>query len=247
MGPKDEEKSEADDDDDDDDVCDELPDHIVNKAYQNKGARQSVSAEAYGAWNQKKDFVPKKIPKSPEQKKRLQTVLSKSFLFAVLDEKDFDVLIDALAVLRPGIEVRAIVLGEGEERAALQARINEADLADRVVLPGFVANPFAAMARADVFVLSSRQETFGNVLVEAMSLGVPVIATRCPGGPGEILEDGRWGTLVPEEDAEALAQAILDVLRTGGIDARARARDFRLESVAPRYQAVVFPFTGEAD
>jgi glycosyltransferase involved in cell wall biosynthesis len=81
-----------------------------------------------------------------------------------------------------------------------------------VALPGFVKNPYKYMKRAAVFVLSSRWEGFGMVLVEAMALGTPVVSTDCPSGPAEILKGGKWGRLVPVGNVDALAQAILRTL-----------------------------------
>jgi glycosyltransferase involved in cell wall biosynthesis len=75
-----------------------------------------------------------------------------------------------------------------------------------------VRNPFPYMARADVFALTSEEEGFGLVLVEAMALGLPIVATRCPGGPVDILEDGRCGVLVPPGDHHAVAQTLGELL-----------------------------------
>jgi len=108
-----------------------------------------------------------------------------------------------------------MILGEGEERPKLEALVRELRLEEDVALPGFVDNPYKYMKRAAVFVLSSQWEGFGNVLVEAMACGCPVVATDCPSGPAEILENGKWGRLVPPGDPEALAKAILDTVERG--------------------------------
>jgi len=169
--------------------------------------------------------------------KQLPVVLAAGRLVPV---KGFDVLVAALARLQQTREFRAIILGEGEEHATLQAHIDGAGLSHRVILAGFASNPFSAMARADVFVLPSRDEPFGNVLLEAMALGVPVVASRCPGGPSDILERGRWGHLVPPDDPEALAEAVLDVLDGRGIDARNRADHFGIDTIGPMYDSLLF-------
>ena len=82
-------------------------------------------------------------------------------------------------------------------------------------MPGFVKNPCAFMVRADVFALSSLYEALPTVLIEALALGVPIVATDCISGPREILENGKWGTLVPVGDAQALERAIQEALRIG--------------------------------
>ena len=103
---------------------------------------------------------------------------------------------------------RLVIVGEGPDaqatrrrRAELEALATELGIADDLALPGYAANPFAWMARAGVFVLSSNHEGFGNVLPEAMACGCPVVSTDCPSGPAEILENGRWGRLVPVGDS----------------------------------------------
>src|SRR3546814_17408073 len=92
-------------------------------------------------------------------------------------------------------------------RQALEAQISELPCKEDILLAGFHANPYTWMSRAGVFVLCSRWEGFGNVLVEAMARGAPVVSTACPSGPDEILEQGRWGRLVPVGEAAALAPA----------------------------------------
>ena len=123
-------------------------------------------------------------------------------------QKDFSTLIHAFARVRAGREARLMILGDGNRRQELEALIKRLGLVNCVSLPGFVTNPYAYARRAALFVLSSRWEGFGNVLVEAMACGTPVVSTDCPSGPAEILEDGVWGRLVPVGDAEALAKAM---------------------------------------
>ena len=108
-------------------------------------------------------------------------------------------------------------------------------------LPGFKSNPFAFMARAAVFVLSSRYEGFGNVLVEALACGCPVVSTDCPGGPREILEGGRFGELVPVGDESAMAEAILRTLDCPPDPERliARARVFSVAAAVSAYVRVL--------
>jgi glycosyltransferase involved in cell wall biosynthesis len=128
-------------------------------------------------------------------------------------QKDFPTLIRAFALVRKERPARLMILGEGEERPKLEALVRELRLEEDVALPGFVDNPYKYMKRAAVFVLSSRWEGFGIVLVEAMALGTPVVATDCPSGPAEILENGKWGHLVPVGEPLHLARAILKILQ----------------------------------
>ena len=123
-------------------------------------------------------------------------------------QKAFDRLINAIARIRARRSARLLILGEGEDRLALQNLVNQLGLEQDVGMPGFVSNPYAYMAHAAALALSSRWEGLPTVLVEAMSLGVPVISTDCPSGPREILRDGEYGRLVPVGDSSALVEAI---------------------------------------
>lgn len=127
-------------------------------------------------------------------------------------QKAFDVLIEAFARVRKLQPARLLILGEGEERPMLEELIKQLGLEQDVNLPGFHLNPYPFMAHAALFVLSSRWEGLPTVLVEAMSLRTPVVATDCPSGPREILRNGRYGQLVPVEDANVLALAIQNAL-----------------------------------
>lgn len=123
-------------------------------------------------------------------------------------QKDFPTLIQAFAAVRQSRPARLIILGEGPDRSALEAQVNRLGLEDDVALPGFVENPYAYMSRASLFVLSSRWEGLPTVLIEALYCGASVVATDCPSGPREILDNGRHGLLVPVGDIAALSQAI---------------------------------------
>jgi glycosyltransferase involved in cell wall biosynthesis len=123
-------------------------------------------------------------------------------------QKDYPTLLRAFAMLRQTRPARLVILGEGEQRGELEALVESLGLAADVDLPGFVDNPYAFMSRCGVFVLSSAWEGFGIVLAEALACGAQVVATDCPSGPAEILEDGKYGRLVPVGDAQALAGAL---------------------------------------
>ncbi len=125
------------------------------------------------------------------------------------EEKDLPTLIRAFARLRVSHPVaRLMLVGEGPERAHLQALIDEAGLTDVAVMPGRTPEPLCWMRKAAVFVLSSTFEGYGNVLVEALAVGTPVVSTDCPVGPREILDNGRYGDLVPVHDDTAMSRAI---------------------------------------
>lgn len=127
-------------------------------------------------------------------------------------QKDFPNLLNAFALLRKSVDARLIILGEGPDRGALEALASKLNIAESVSMPGFVDNPYAFMAAADVFALSSRREGLPTVLIEAIAAGAAVVSTDCPSGPQEILEGGRFGELVPIEDHVALAKALEKVL-----------------------------------
>jgi glycosyltransferase involved in cell wall biosynthesis len=163
--------------------------------------------------------------------------------------KDYPTLLRAFARVRALRDVRLLILGEDKDaqgtarrRAELMALAAELGVAAAVELPGFAPNPLAYMARAAVFVLSSAWEGFGNVLVEALACGCPVVSTDCPSGPREILDDGRYGRLVPVGDDAALAGAILATLDAPA-DAgrlRERAMTFSRDRAVERYLEELF-------
>jgi glycosyltransferase involved in cell wall biosynthesis len=127
-------------------------------------------------------------------------------------QKDFPALLKAFAKVRATRESRLVILGEGQERRLLEGLVSELGLSRAVDMPGFVENPFSYMKRAAMLALSSEWEGFGNVLVEAMALGTPVVSTDCPHGPREILQDGLLGPLVRVGDVSGLAKALQQVL-----------------------------------
>lgn len=127
-------------------------------------------------------------------------------------QKDFPNLLRAFAQVRLRRPCRLIILGEGEDRAALEALAGELGVAVDVALPGFRDNALAYMAGSALFVLSSVFEGLPTVLIEALAAGTGVVSTDCPSGPREILQEGRLGTLVPVGDSAALAGAMSDAL-----------------------------------
>ena len=159
----------------------------------------------------------------------------------LVPQKDYPTLIRAFAALGAQRGVRLIILGEGPERRPLESLIRDLGVSGRVDLPGFTDNPFAAMARASLFVLSSAWEGLPGVLIQAMACGTPVVSTDCPSGPREVLADGRFGPLVPVGDAQALAEAMERILESPPAPEllKARAADYGSEPVTRRYLEVL--------
>jgi glycosyltransferase involved in cell wall biosynthesis len=153
-------------------------------------------------------------------------------------QKDFPTLIRAFALVQKHFSARLMILGQGDELAMLQALVQELGLEKNVCFPGFVANPYAYMAQASLVVLSSIFEGFGNVLVEAMLAGTPVVSTNCESGPAEILDNGKYGHLVAVGDVQGLAKAMINTLENP-LDSellRQRGQEFSLESALASYQ-----------
>src|SRR5690606_2659030 len=143
-------------------------------------------------------------------------------------QKDLACLLSSFALVRRDRRCRLLLLGTGPLRGALEAQAQALGIGTDVRFEGFVDNPFAYMRRAAVVVMSSVYEGFGNVLVEAMACGTPVVSTDCPSGPREILESGRYGLLIPIGASDELAGAILSTLDAPPAPAllRRRAADF---------------------
>lgn len=158
----------------------------------------------------------------------------------LIPQKDFHTLLRAFALVRRERPLCLVILGEGELRGELLALARELGVSEDVALPGFEANPFAAMREAGVFVLSSRYEGLPGVLIQAMACGTRVVSTDCPSGPREILEDGRWGALVPMGEPQPMAEAIRAALDDPSPpDVRARAADFTVEQAVAGYAAAL--------
>ncbi len=156
------------------------------------------------------------------------------------DQKNHALLLRAFARL-PFPDARLMLLGQGDLEDSLRSLAEKLGISDRVIFAGFHNNPAPFYATADLFVLSSDYEGFGNVIVEALSFGLPVVSTDCPSGPAEILEGGRLGRLVPVGDVVALSRAIEEAL-AAPVDPqmlRARAADFAPEKVARQYLEVL--------
>ena len=157
--------------------------------------------------------------------------------------KNYPLLIEAFAALRRQIPASLFILGDGAEEADIRRLVHAFGLDACTCLCGFQANPWKYIARADVFALTSRYEGFGNVVVEAMACGVPVVATASP-GTREIVSPGADGFLVEPHEPSAFARALADILSDAALRrrmaaaARTKAERFRTHAVASAYERV---------
>lgn len=152
-------------------------------------------------------------------------------------QKNFPDLLKAFSLLENKQEYRLIILGEGPDLDKLIKTSRNLNIQEYVDFPGFVKNPYSILAQADVFVLSSKWEGFANVVIEALACGVPIVATNCPGGPMDILEDKPFARIVPVDDPSAMSNAIKEVLskqrnREGIIE---YARNYDIRNTAQQY------------
>jgi len=144
-----------------------------------------------------------------------------------------------------------MILGEGELLGELMQLSHTLEVADKVVFAGWQQNPFRYLATADLFVLSSHYEGFPNALLEAMALGLPVISTDCPTGPAELLDGGRYGLLVPPDNPDELANAMLSLVRSEAQRQRyarlsvERAASFSLSGMVASYESLLEGLVGD--
>lgn len=155
--------------------------------------------------------------------------------------KDHKTLLRAFAALLRTRPARLVLFGDGPLLSELEAETRVLGIASKVLFAGYVNDPAACYAVADLFALSSTSEGFGNVLIEAMAAGVPVVSTDAPHGPREILAEGKYGTLVPVGDAGALATAMAAMLDqpTDPAVLKARGAEFAIERIGDRYEALL--------
>jgi len=157
-------------------------------------------------------------------------------------QKNHTLLINAFKIVSKNHpNTRLMILGEGTERKNLEKLTKELNLTSKVCLIGLQDNPFAFVSKADLFVLSSDFEGFGNVIIEAMVCGCPVISTDCQSGPNEIITHKKDGYLTPVGDVDAMSDAISTLLENKSLresiieNAYHRANDFRLEKISEQY------------
>lgn len=158
------------------------------------------------------------------------------------EQKDFFTLLQAFAQLRADRPCRLLILGEGGDRPKLEGLAAELGVADDLRLPGFEANPYRYLRRAQLFVLSSRWEGSPNALTEAMALGIPVVAADCPSGPNELLPGAGVGELVPMGEPAVMAAAMRRMLDAPPPAAaiRAAVADYNVSRSAQHYRRLLF-------
>lgn len=158
--------------------------------------------------------------------------------------KDFGTLLQAFEQLtRQGVNAHLLILGEGECRGALESQAVDLGISSRVHMFGFVADTSPYYRHAELFVLSSKGEGLPNVIIEALASGTPVVSTDCPSGPREILENGRYGRLVPVGNVEALSEAMLESLNSEHDTQilEKRAQDFTIDKISRSYLDLMLP------
>lgn len=157
--------------------------------------------------------------------------------------KGYANLLSAFSILRQSFDAQLLILGEGECRSLLEEQSKQLGIQTSVFMPGFVKDLMPYYQKADVFVLSSNAEGFGNVIVEALMAGTPVVSTDCPSGPSEILCDGKFGRLVPVGDVVALAAALGNALSEQHDHSalKERAQYFSIDLSVEKYLRLLLP------
>jgi glycosyltransferase involved in cell wall biosynthesis len=156
--------------------------------------------------------------------------------------KRFDRLIRSFAIVRKELDVSLLIMGQGELLNELKELTNRLNINEDVIFLGFQKNPYAWISIADIFVLSSDYEGFPMVILESMACGTPVISSDCSTGPREIISNGENGILVPVEDENILANAILSVLKDNNLkkkfsrEGKIRVDDFKIDKIIPQYE-----------
>jgi glycosyltransferase involved in cell wall biosynthesis len=159
----------------------------------------------------------------------------------LVPKKDYPTLLRGFSQLCEDTEATLVIVGDGRSRSDLEELAIELNIDGQVKFTGEIQNPFPYMARSSVFALPSATEAFGNVIVEAMACGCPVVATRSSTGPATILNDGEYGRLTPVGDASAMAKALRAELAepTPEPMLQSRAADFSVDAILPRFEALL--------
>ncbi len=187
-----------------------------------------------------KELANSEVP--PEyRKERHPTVIS---IGRLVPQKDHMTLIKAFERVLESVDARLLIIGEGQERKKLEKYIQQNKLSDNIKLLGYMSNPWKFLINSDLFVLSSLWEGFGNVIVEAMYLGIPVVSSDCESGPSEILNGGELGHLFKVGDDVQLSEIItsslsekeryLDIVNS----AKRKSEEYSIETITEQYEAV---------
>jgi len=156
-------------------------------------------------------------------------------------QKNFSLLIKAFSIVAESVDAQLLILGEGSLSSRLKKEALDLGVSERVQFLGFVDNPYKYLKKSDVFVLSSLWEGFGNVLVESLAVGTQIVSTDCQSGPSEILDNGKYGTLVKVGDSKVLAREIIASLERP-IESDIlinRSKDFSLSVISKQYLKVL--------
>jgi glycosyltransferase involved in cell wall biosynthesis len=151
-----------------------------------------------------KEIVPQEFLKSD-----IPTLIS---IGRLVPQKDYMTLLKAFNISSKKLKSRLVIIGEGQERSSIEKYVKDKNMDNEIILLGYQSNPWKYLTNSDLFILSSKWEGFGNVIVEAMLLGIPVISSDCPSGPSEILEKGKLGDLFSVGDHNRLATLIEEKL-----------------------------------
>ena len=160
----------------------------------------------------------------------------------LVKQKDYETLLRAFAIIEKSVKSRLLILGKGPEEENLRLLTESLNLTEKVNYLGFKKNPYKYMQLSDLFILSSKWEGFGHVIVEAMTLGIPVVSTNCKSGPGEIIDRNKFGVLVEVGNYKQMAEKSIDILCNPDKHnilaelGRSRSVDFNAEKIVKEYQ-----------
>ena len=160
-------------------------------------------------------------------------------------QKNYPLLLKAFAGINKEHDIGLVILGEGKERKHLEILIHDLGLDGKVLMPGIVDNPYPWLTHGKVFVLCSKYEGFGIVIIEAMACRVPVVATHCPSGPEEIINDGITGFLTENDSAEKLGETIFRYLNDPSLVKEVTEKAFEevkkwdIKKITKEYEAII--------